>query len=120
MNVKVICPITEEHTNVMAVVGFIAWITAKSLKFERSILSAVLLTTMFMNAGNYGLPLALFAFGEAALSYASIYFITIHWDRLVITMVSGYFHCCVNIRIAVSMNRENLRDIIDPSAAGEH
>ena len=60
----------------MAVVGFIAWITAKFLKFDRIILSAVLLTTMFMNAGNYGLPLTLFAFGKEALGYASIYFIT--------------------------------------------
>jgi len=60
----------------MAVVGFLAWITAKSLKFERTTISAVLLTTMFMNAGNFGLPLALFAFGKAALGYASIYFIT--------------------------------------------
>jgi hypothetical protein len=30
---------------------------------------------MFANTGNYGLPLVSFAFGEEALSYASIYFI---------------------------------------------
>jgi predicted permease len=60
----------------MAVVGFLAWITTKSLKFERTTISAILLTTIFMNAGNFGLPLALFAFGKVALGYASIYFIT--------------------------------------------
>ncbi len=31
---------------------------------------------MFANTGNYGLPLVSFAFGDAALPYASIYFIT--------------------------------------------
>jgi len=37
---------------------------------------AVLLTTMFSNAGNYGLSLNLFAFGEKALAHASVYFVT--------------------------------------------
>ena len=31
---------------------------------------------MFANTGNYGLPLVSFAFGEQALSYAGIYFVT--------------------------------------------
>ena len=31
---------------------------------------------MFSNTGNYALPLILFAFGQAALSYASVYFVT--------------------------------------------
>jgi malate permease and related proteins len=36
----------------------------------------ILITTMFANTGNYGLPLVSFAFGEQALSYAGIYFVT--------------------------------------------
>jgi predicted permease len=39
-------------------------------------LVAILITTMFANTGNYGLPLVSFAFGEDALSYAGIYFAT--------------------------------------------
>lgn len=36
--------------------------------------SAFLLSTMFMNAANYGLPVALFAFGEAGLERAILFF----------------------------------------------
>ena len=34
------------------------------------------LTVMFANTGNFGLSLNLFAFGESALAYAGIYFVT--------------------------------------------
>ncbi len=34
-----------------------------------------MITTMFMNAGNYGLPLTSFAFGEQALAFASVFFV---------------------------------------------
>ena len=43
-------------------------------QLERHALVAVVITTMFANTGNYGLPLVSFAFGEEALSYAGIYF----------------------------------------------
>jgi malate permease and related proteins len=46
-------------------------------RLERPALVAILITTMFANTGNYGLPLVSFAFGEEALSYASIYFVTV-------------------------------------------
>ena len=39
-------------------------------------LTVVVLTTLFSNNGNYGLPLISFAFGQEALAYASIYFVT--------------------------------------------
>jgi len=58
------------------IVGVITWGAALALKLQRQLLVAVLLTTLFMNAGNYGLPLNLFAFGEEAMAHASIYFIT--------------------------------------------
>ncbi len=54
---------------ISAIIGFV-------LKLERSILVALLLTVMFGNAGNYGLSLTLFSFGEDALAYASMYFVT--------------------------------------------
>jgi hypothetical protein len=46
------------------------------LKLERPALVSILITTMFANTGNYGLPLVSFAFGEEALPYAGIYFVT--------------------------------------------
>jgi malate permease and related proteins len=56
--------------------GLVAWGLGKIFGLERRLLMAVLLTTMFMNAGNIGLPVNLFAFGEDALALATIFFVT--------------------------------------------
>jgi predicted permease len=59
----------------MASVGLITWGISRIFKLERKLLAAVILTAMFMNAGNYGLPLTSFAFGEEALAFASLFFV---------------------------------------------
>jgi predicted permease len=59
----------------IVVVGLIAWLIGSLLHFDRKILAAVLITCMFMNTGNYGLPLTSFAFGETALAFDSVYFV---------------------------------------------
>ena len=56
-------------------IGFLTWIIGSLLHFDKRTLAAVLITAMFMNAGNYGLPLTSFAFGEQALAFASIFFV---------------------------------------------
>lgn len=56
--------------------GALTWIIARLLRIQRNMLSGVLLTSMFMNAGNFGLPVVYFAFGSLALSYASLYFVS--------------------------------------------
>ena len=56
--------------------GAITYLLGTLLKIERPALISILITTMFANTGNYGLPLVSFAFGDKALPYASIYFIT--------------------------------------------
>ena len=56
-------------------IGLVTFLLGTLFKLERAPLVAILITTMFANTGNYGLPLVSFAFGEEALSYASIYFI---------------------------------------------
>ena len=58
-------------------IGLLTWIAGRLLKLERRMLASILLATMFMNSGNYGLSVVLFAFGETALSYASLYFVVI-------------------------------------------
>jgi malate permease and related proteins len=58
------------------IMGLITYLLGILFKLERSTLIAVLVTTMFANTGNYGLPLVSFAFGEKALSYAGIFFVT--------------------------------------------
>jgi len=62
---------------VVVSMGLITFILGSLFKLERPVLTAILITTMFANTGNYGLPLVSFAFGEEALSYAGIYFVTI-------------------------------------------
>jgi predicted permease len=59
----------------MLCVGVLTWLLGSILHLERRTLAAVLITAMFMNAGNYGLPLTSFAFGETALAFASVFFV---------------------------------------------
>lgn len=56
--------------------GILAWILATLFRLQRRIMVAVILSVMFGNTGAYGLSLNLFSFGESALAYASLYFIT--------------------------------------------
>ena len=52
----------------------LTFVIGKLMKLNRRMLAAVILTTMTINAGNYGLSLNLFAFGEPALAHASIFY----------------------------------------------
>lgn len=61
---------------VIASMGLLTFLLGSLLKLDRSTLTSILVTTMFANTGNYGLPLVSFAFGERALSYAGIFFVT--------------------------------------------
>jgi predicted permease len=56
-------------------VGVITWTLGRLIGLERKMLAAVLLCTLTINAGNYGLSLNLFAFGEEGLVYASLFFV---------------------------------------------
>jgi malate permease and related proteins len=60
----------------MIIIAGIAFLIGKILRLEQSVLTIVVLTSFFANNGNYGLPLIAFAFGQEALAYASIYFVT--------------------------------------------
>lgn len=57
------------------VIATIAYCAGKYFKLERKLLVAMMISAIFVNAGNYGLSLNLFAFGETTLAYASIYFV---------------------------------------------
>lgn len=52
----------------------VAWAIAKGMRYDRLTSSGFMLGVLFVNAGNYGLPLILFAFGEEGLSRAAFYF----------------------------------------------
>ncbi|NJC94752.1 MAG: hypothetical protein C3F07_21150 [Anaerolineales bacterium] len=62
--------------SIVLLMGVLAFLLGYFLKLERSALTAIIITTMFANTGNYGLPLVSFAFGENALPYAGVYFVT--------------------------------------------
>lgn len=57
-------------------IGLVTFLLGAALRLERHLLIAVIVATMFGNAGNYGLPLVTFAFGKDAAAYASLYFVT--------------------------------------------
>ena len=61
---------------IIAVMGLITYMLGTFFKLERPAMISILITSMFANTGNYGLPLVAFAFGEDALSYAGIFFVT--------------------------------------------
>ncbi len=58
-------------TGIMVVVS---WSLARLMRYDRLTSAAFMLGVLFVNAGNYGLPLILFAFGEEGLSRAAFYF----------------------------------------------
>ena len=47
-----------------------------ALRLSRAESTVFLLVVMFSNGGNYGLPVVSFAFGEEALSYGTVFFLT--------------------------------------------
>jgi malate permease and related proteins len=55
--------------------GLVALAVAWPLGIRGGSLSALLLVSMFMNSGNYGLPVSRFAFGEAGFAQALFYFV---------------------------------------------
>ncbi|GAB4444997.1 MAG: AEC family transporter [Anaerolineales bacterium] len=81
--------------------GTLAFLFGSLLKLERPALIAIVITTMFANTGNYGLPLVTFAFGKKALSYAGVYFITTTFMFYTVgVVIASLGH--MNLRQAVS------------------
>jgi len=61
---------------ITAAIGVVALLAASALRLDGSTRTSFLLVVMFSNSGNYALPVVLFAFGESALAFASVYFVT--------------------------------------------
>lgn len=62
----------------IGVIGLMAltvWLSAMVLRLRGKEVTALLLTSMFMNSGNYGLPASRFAFGETGFTLGVFYFI---------------------------------------------
>jgi predicted permease len=61
---------------IMLIMSLISWLLSKTLRLGESLASAFILSATFANTGNYGLSVNQFAFGEQALAFASLYYIT--------------------------------------------
>jgi len=61
---------------VAAAMAALGWTIGRVLGLGRVETRAVMLVVMFSNAGNYGLPVVRFAYGDTALAYGTIYFLT--------------------------------------------
>lgn len=72
---------------VMGTMGALAKLAAVALRLDRATTIALMLVVMFSNGGNYGLPVAMFAFGSQALAFASVYFVC----SSVLTYTAGVF-----------------------------
>ncbi len=60
---------------VTAAMGLLGYVLGRLLNFDRLLLSAFLLSVMFVNAGNMGLPFNQFAFGQVGLVRAAVFFV---------------------------------------------
>lgn len=72
-------PITKDYAYIFAfaillclLLFIVTWFASKSLRTSRSESSAMMLGAVFMNSGNYGAPVALFAFGNEGFHVAVI------------------------------------------------
>jgi hypothetical protein len=68
----------------------LSWTIARVLGLGRELATAFILSTSFVNAGNYGLPLSLFAFGERGLELAVVFFVV----TFVLVFTLGVFIAC--------------------------
>jgi malate permease and related proteins len=61
---------------IASLIAALTWLVGRMLKLERRLMAAVMLCAIFMNAGNYGIPLLGFSFGEQAQAYGALYFVS--------------------------------------------
>jgi malate permease and related proteins len=60
---------------VSLLIGGVAYLLGKSLRIERHLLASIVVASMCVNSGNYGLAATKFSFGEAALARALVCFV---------------------------------------------
>ena len=73
----------------MLVLLVITLVAGKVMKGDKSQISSMLLGTLFPNSGNYGAPVALFAFGAVGFQYA-----------VILMVIHGFLNTTLGIFIA--------------------
>jgi predicted permease len=72
---SVLAQIAVVSLGVSLVVAGLAFLVGSALRLDRHTLATLVVAATFGNAGNFGLAVSKFAFGDAALSRAVIYFV---------------------------------------------
>ncbi len=74
-------PLTGEYLTIglfvliiTALMGIFTWLLVKVMRYDRLTASAFALGVLFVNSGNYGLPILLFAYGQPGLARGVIFF----------------------------------------------
>jgi predicted permease len=88
----------------MALVG---WAETRLFGFDRKLASAFMLSVVLVNAGNYGLPLNDFAFGQAGMQRAIVFFV-------VTAMISNTLGVYLASRGTASIRRSLLNVLMVP------
>lgn len=60
----------------ISIVAAASWAAARGFRLEPKLAAAFMLSATFMNAGNYGLSVNSFAFGDVGLAWASLFFVS--------------------------------------------
>jgi len=60
---------------ITAAIGAVSWGVARAASLNRTQENALLLSTMFLNAGNLGLPILLFAYGQEGMDRGIVFYI---------------------------------------------
>lgn len=89
----------------MACVAILAFLLGKLLRLERKLLVAVILVSTYMNAGNFGLSIAHFTFGDSALAFASVFFV----GMVITTYTIGAFIASLGNKSIVESLKEVFR-----------
>src|SRR5699024_11651340 len=77
-------------------------ILARIFKWSTSVESASILSTAFMNGGNYGIPVILFSLGKEALPFAVFYMVML---SLVINFFGVYYASRVSTGVMKGIKR---------------
>jgi malate permease and related proteins len=60
---------------VSLIIGLLAYIAGRLMRVDRHLIASLVVASMFVNSGNYGLAATKFAFGETALARALVCFV---------------------------------------------
>ena len=69
-------------------IGVVSWTAARLLSLDRVRQNTLLLSTMFLNAGNFGLPIVLFAYGQAGMDRGLVFYTG---SALLVNTLGAYF-----------------------------